>query len=245
MAGNTTPLNTTKEVRLLTFARFRSETGSAYLIEVLEDRITALVPGELGIRIPFEFGQEAGEPDLLKWELSYLYAELWSIRERGPRLIAPSLPEFTTDQHRPNSLLFPIPLQSVHLLEEQRQNGDIELVLHLQATLMGSVERDRVPDAGRRRTLKALGLERDIFGPSRRSDDVPIHIKRSLWLEEILPQWDVVDLESVTPTSYPRWPVAANTRLDIRAVARSLYGATLGGDFEDVLEQCRDPIVGL
>jgi hypothetical protein len=230
-----TPLNTTKEVRFLTFARFRSESGSAYFIEVHEDRITALVPEELGIRIPFEFGQEAGEPDLLKWDLSYLYAELWSIRERGPRLIAPSLPEFETDRHRPNSLRFPLPLQSVHLLEEQRRSGDIELVLHIQATLIGSVERDRVPDAGRRRTLEALGLERDIFGPSRRSDDVTIRINRSLWAEEVLPQWDVAELESV----------AANTRLDIRALARSLYGATPGGDFEDVLEQCRDPIVGL
>ena len=229
----------------MTIARFRSETGAEYVIEAHEDHITPLIPEELGIRIPFEFRQETGEADLMKWDLSYLYAELWSIGKRGSRLIASAIPEFTTDTYRPTSLRFPITSQTVYLLEERRQNGDIELVLHIQATMMGSVERDRVPDAGRRRTLKALGLERDILGPVRRSDDVTIHINQSLWAEEILPQWDVADLEPMTPAPYSRWPVITNQRLDIRALARSLYGARPGGNFQEVLEQCRDPIVGL
>ena len=231
-----------EEVKHLTVAHFRSETGTDSQMEVYEDRIAALIPEELGIRIPFAFSPQTGEQNLLKWDLSYLYTELWSVQGDGPHLIAPSLPEFATDRSRPNSMRFPLSVQSVLALEELRRGGDITLILRIQATLIGSVPRDRVPDAGRRQTLEAVGLNRDIFGPIRRSDDITIHIDRSVWAEEILPQWDLADLKATAPI---RRSPEANNRLDIRALARSLHGTTPGGNFEEILEQCRDPIVGL
>jgi hypothetical protein len=69
-----------------------------------------------------------------------------------------------------------------------------------------------------------------------------MHIDRSVWAEEILPQWDLAELRSTAPI---RRSPETNQRLDIRALARSLHGTTPGGSFEDILEQCRDPIVGL
>ena len=120
------------------------------------------------------------------------------------------------------------------------------LILHVQATMVGSVATDDVPDEGRRETLKSLGLARDTFGPIRRSDDVTIHINRSVWAEEILPQWDLDDFESIAPL-LGAWqpPIEQSRHLDIQAIARSLHGTTPGGDLKEILQQFRDPIVGL
>ncbi len=227
-------------------ARFQSESGPTYSMRVQEDRISALLPEELGIRIPFEYRQAEGEPDVLNWDLSYLYAELWLVQDRGPRLLAPSLPEFSTDQTKPNCIRFPLSPQVARILEATRRGGDVPLILRIQATLVGSVPTESVPDEGRREMLKSLGLERDTFGPIRRSDDVTIHIDRSVWAEEILPQWDLDDFDSVAPlpgTFQP--PVESSRHLDVQAIARSLKGTTPDGDLKDILQQFRDPIVGL
>lgn len=213
---------------------------------VHEDRITALIPQEQGLLIPFEFHHEPGESDALKWDLSYLYAELWSMRGQGPRLITCALPEFTTDASRPTAIRVPLSSQAMAMLDGLRRGGDLTFILHIQATLVGTIARDRIPDDGRRQTLEALGLEYDVFGPIRRSDDVTIHISRVDWEEEILPQWSTVGLESSEP-SMPllREPTVNGHKLDVYALARSLQGATGGGDLEDILRQCRDPMVGL
>lgn len=113
--------------------------------------------------------------------------------------------------------------------------------------MVGSVATDDVPDEGRRETLKSLGLARDTFGPIRRSDDVAIHIDRSVWAEEILPQWDLADeFESFAPIPATWQPPMEHARpLDIQAVARSLQGTAHGSDLQEILQQFRNPIVGL
>lgn len=228
-------------------ARFHSETGTSYNMELREDRMSALSPQELGILIPFEYGQSDEEPAVLKWDLSYLYAELWMPQERGRRLLAPSLPEFSTQDSRPECIRIPISSQAARLIERTRRGGDVSLILHVQATMVGSVATDDVPDEGRRETLKSLGLARDTFGPIRRSDDVAIHIDRSVWAEEILPQWDLADeFESFAPFAAAWQPPMEHARpLDIQAVARSLQGTAHGSDLQDILQQFRNPIVGL
>ena len=230
----------------MVIARFHSESGIDYNMYLHEDRVSALSPQELGIRIPFEYRQAEGEPGVLKWDLSYLYAELWMPQERGPRLLAPSLPEFSTQDSKPDCIRIPIPSQSARLMERTRRGGDVPLILHVQATMVGSVATDDVPDEGRRETLKSLGLARDTFGPIRRSDDVTIHIDRSVWAEEILPQWDLDDFDSIAPL-LGAWqpPIEHSRHLDIQAIARSLHGTTPGGDLREILQQFRDPIVGL
>ena len=70
----------------MVIARFHSESGIDYNMYLHEDRVSALSPQELGIRIPFEYRQAEGEPGVLKWDLSYLYAELWMPQERGPQI---------------------------------------------------------------------------------------------------------------------------------------------------------------
>ena len=89
-------------------------------------------------------------------------------------------------------------------------------------------------------------MARDTFGPIRRSDDVTIHIDRSVWAEEILPQWDLDDFDSIAPL-LGAWqpPIEHSRHLDIQAIARSLHGTTPGGDLKEILQQFRDPIVGL
>ena len=215
-------------------------------MNVHEDCVSALAPQELGIRIPFEYRQAEGEPGVLNWDLSYLYAELWMPHERGRKLLAPSLPEFATADHKPEFIRIPLPSQSARVMERTRRGGDVELILHIQATMVGSVATEDVPDEGRRETLKSLGLARDTFGPIRRSDDVIIHINRSVWAEEILPQWDLEDFESIAPLPGTWQPPVDQVRpLDIQAIARSLQGSAHGSDLQEILQQFRNPIVGL
>lgn len=214
---------------------------------VYEDRIAALVPQGQGIVIPFRFdASECEAPGTQSWDLSYLYAELWVARELGPQLIAPALPEFFTESFRPSALRFPLTQQAVALLEEVRVGGDLRLTLHIQATLVGTAPLERVPDPDRRQTLEVWGLEEEIMGPVRSSDDVTIHIAKLAWEEEILPQWSQ---EGVIATSPPtpaiRQRSGVSQRLDIYALARTLCRATPDADFEGILEQCRAPIVGL
>ena len=222
-------------------AHFYAQPGSVCHMEIPEGQVTGLTPQELGIQFQFEFSHEAEDSTLLKWGISYLYAELWSANEHGPVLIAPSLPEFTTDSHKPTSLRFPLTPRALSLLEALRHGGDLRLTLHIQATLVGTAHRDKVPDAGRRRTLEAMGVEEEIVGPVRRSDDVTIRISRSDWEEVILPQWTT--MASSIPVV--QQSAVSNPHLDMRALARSLQGATAGGDVEEIMEQFRWPIVGL
>ena len=222
-------------------AHFYAQSGSVCRMTIPEDRITGLTRQELGIEFPFEFSHEAEEQVLLKWDISYLYAELWSTREQGPVLIAPSLPEFTTDSSQPSSLRFPLSPRAISLLEALRHGDDLRLILHIQATLIGTVHRDRIPDAGRRHTLEAFGLEKEIVGPIRRSDDVTIRIAKSDWEEIILPQW--TPMASSIPIV--EQSALGSPHLDIHALARSLQRASTGADFKAILDMCRPPIVGL
>ena len=230
----------------MAIARFHSESGIDYNMNLHEDRLSALEPQELGLLIPFDYSQTDGEPGVLKWDLSYLYAELWMPQERGRRLLAPSLPEFSTENSRPECIRIPLPPQAARLLERTRRGGDVSLILHVQATMVGSVATEDVPDEGRRETLQSLGLKRDTFGPIRRSDDVTINIDRSVWAEEILPQWDLDDFDSIAPLPGTWAPPVDQVRaLDIQAIARSLQGTAPGGDLQEILQQFRNPIVGL
>ena len=223
-------------------AHFGIQPGSECRMVVHDDQITALAPQELGILIPFEFSYQHAEGILLKWDISYLYAELWAVREDESRLIVPSLPEFTTDSFRPSSLRIPLPPQVVAQLEKQRHGGDLHLALHIQATLVGTVRMGQVQDPVRREILESAGLDQEIFGPIRRSNDVAIRISKSEWKQKILPQWDLAELQAI-PVAQRHG--AANQHLDIHAVARSLRGATTGADLEEILNQFDEPIVGL
>ena len=211
-----------------------------------EDRITAFAPQELGILIPFEFSYQPAEGIILKWDISYLYAELWAVREDESRLIVPSLPEFTTDSFRPSSMRFPLIPQVVAQLEKQRRGGDLHLTLHIQGTLVGAARMDQAQDPLRREMLESVGLDQEIFGPMPRSNDLAIRILKSEWEQKVLPQWDLADIqamESSIPVAHR--PGATSQRLDIHAVARSLRGATTGADLEEILSQFDEPIVGL
>ena len=193
-------------------AYFDGQPGCTSKMVVDEDRVTALMPQELGILIPFQFHPWVpGAPGLLTWDLSYLYAELWSSLERGARFIAPSLPEFTTKSHRPDALRFPITAQAMNLLEEIRSGGDLQPVLHVQATLLGKMPRDQVPALGRRQMLESWGVEEELVGPVRCSDDVRIHIAKLDWEEEILPQWNLTSLPmSAALAAIPERPNVAS-----------------------------------
>ncbi len=213
-------------------AQFELPPDAKCRMMVYEDRATALAPQALGLAIPFEFSPDTGDTGLLKWDISYLYAELWSVREHGSRLVAPSLPEFVTDSHRAELLRFPLTSEALDLIEGLRRGGDLRLVLRIQATMVGTVHRDQIPDADRRRTLEALGLEHEIVGPVRRAQDLEITIPRWDWEEQVLPQWGEAA------------PVGSQ-ELDIHALARSIQGASTGADMDALLEQLRAPIAGL
>ena len=227
-------------------ARFSPQPGFECSMVVREDQIGALAPQAAGIRIPVEISPVSAGAGQVAWDISYLYTELWSAPEQGQRLIAVALAEFTTDTHRPTSVRIPLGGGEVALLEELRRQGDLRLVLHLQATLIGAIPRDQVPDEGRRRTLEAMGIDQEVFGPIRRSDDVLIQIGKWQWQEEILPQWrDTQVRPPVIQVQASPGSVASNPAFDIQALARSLRGASPDADIEEILKQCQAPIVGL
>ena len=230
----------------MSIARFQVQPGSFCQIELWQDRITSLAPQELGILIPFEVSHQLAENGHIKWEVSYLYAELWAVREDETRLIIPSLPEFTTDSFRPSSLRFPLTPAVVSQLEKQRYGGDLRLTLHIQATLVGTVSRDQIQDPVRRKTLEALGMEQEFFGPVRRSDDLAIQVAKLDWEEKVLPQWDLSDTGDMA-SSMPIAPRSAvvNSHLDLHALARFLQRVSAEADVEEILGQFQDPIVGL
>ena len=225
-------------------ARFAVSAQASCRMEVDDDRIVALAPHALGLVIPFQFLQsEPGASGPMTWDLSYLYAELWSVREQGRALIGPALPEFTTNESRPTALRVPLSHEAVGMIDALRRAGDLQLQLHIQATLIGACPIDQVPDEGRRRSLEAAGLDREIVGPIRRSDDLDIQIGKLDWEEEIRPQWDLSFPTDAAPTAARM--AAGSWELDVQALARTLFAATAEADFEQVLRQIREPIVGL
>ncbi|MSQ22870.1 MAG: hypothetical protein EXR53_06170 [Dehalococcoidia bacterium] len=215
-------------------------------MQIDEDSITTLAPQELGILMPFQYGYQPAGAALLKWDISYLYAELWVAREDEIRLVISFLPEFTTDSFRPCALRVALTPPMVDQLEKQRRGGDLLLTVHIQATLTGTVRRDQVQDPARRKTLEALGVEEEIFGPIRRSDNVLIRVRRSAWEDVILPQWSPAELHAlaVSGNGMQRFSVSGAAP-DMTAVARSLQGAGQGATLEDILGLFPDPIVGL
>ncbi len=225
-------------------ALFQAQPGSFCQMVIKEEGVTSLVPQEQGFVLPFEYSYEITEPGFLEWYISYLYTELWSTQEHGPVLIAPSLPEFTSDDFQPNSLRFPLTPRAFSLVEALRRGGDVQLVLHIQATLVGTAKVDQIPDPVRRRTLLELGLDKEFFGPLRRSQNVELRIPKADWEEKILPQWDPSS-GIASPVSTLQQSMAGNSHLDVDALARTLHGASLDGDLEGILRQFRTPIVGL
>ncbi len=228
-------------------AKFDIELGAQTQMFVHEDRVSALMPQSLGIVIPFEdYLTEIDESNAVSWGLSYLYAELWVERPMGRQFIASALPEFFTETLRPTALRFPLTLEAVAVLEESRAGGDLNLALHLEATITGSAPVDRIPDDGRRKTLQAWGIPKEIIGPVRSSDDMVIRIRKLDWVEEILPQWMLThDTESADALPVVQESRPVGQRLDTHALARTLSAATRSGDFDAILEQMRAPIVGL
>ena len=131
-------------------ALFQTESGDLCRMLVDGQAVDALVPHAPGLRVPFRFEpSQPSSPDRLTWDLSYLHAELWSTPQGGSRYYASMLPEFTTREHRPHVMRFPIDATAFAQMEEMRQGGDLNVVLHVQATLVGTLPRDRVPDAAR------------------------------------------------------------------------------------------------
>jgi len=228
-------------------AKFDIELGAQTQMFVFEDRISALMPQSLGIVIPLEdYLTEIDESNPVSWGLSYLYAEVWVERRLGRQFIAAALPEFFTETLRPTSLRFPLTYEAVSVLEEARAGGDLNLSLHLEATITGSAPVDRIPDDGRRKTLQAWGIPKEIIGPVRSSDDITIRIRKLDWVEEILPQWRLVpQIESADPLPVVAEMRPVGQRLDTHALARTLSAATRSRDFDAILEQMRAPIVGL
>ena len=227
-------------------ARFISPSGALCLMDIQDDRITALAPQELGILMPFQYGYQAVGATPLKWDISYLYAELWVLREDGTRLVVPFLPEFTTDSFRPSALRVPLTPPVVALLDKQRRGGDLSLTVHIQATLTGVVRRDQIQDHVRRKTLEALGVEEEIFGPIRRSDNIVARVGRSVWEQVVLPQWSPAELHASNALGNGGRRIIGSPMVpDMTAVARSLQGATPGASLEDILGLFPDPIVGL
>lgn len=227
-------------------ARFVSPSGSVCLMQMEEDSITALAPQELGILMPFQYGYQPVGAAPLKWDISYLYAELWVAREDETRLVIPFLPEFTTDSFRPSALRIPLTPSMVDQLEKQRRGGDLLLTVHIQATLTGTVRRDQIQDPARRKTLEALGVEEEIFGPIRRSDNVLLRVRRLVWEDVVLPQWSPAELHALDASWNRAQRVSVSGAApDMTAVARSLQGATSGAALEDILGLFPDPIVGL
>jgi hypothetical protein len=205
-----------------------------------EDQVTSLAPIELGFTIPFESSLEITEPGgALEWYVSYLYAELWSPIENGPTLLAVALPEFTTDKLKPTSLRFPLTDRAIAMIEALRKGGDVRLSVHLQATLVGTAHMDLIQDPGKRRALELLGLDHEVVGPIRRSQDLEFGISRATWETAILPQWESARFMAATV------PGVDDSQLDIQALARTLASASSDGNLEQIMEQVRDPIVGL
>ena len=225
-------------------AIFQAQPGSFCQMVIKEEGVNSLVPQEQGFVLPFVSSYEITEPGFLEWYVSYLYAELWSTREHGPVLIAPSLPEFTSDDFQPNSLRFPLTPRAFSLVEALRQGGDVQLMLHIQATMVGTAKVDQIPDPARRRTLLELGLDKEFFGPLRRSQNVALRITKADWEEKILPQWDPSS-GIASPVFAPQQSMVGNSHLDVGALARTLHGASLDGDIEDIVRQFRAPITGL
>ena len=227
-------------------ARFVTPSGAVCLMDIQEDLITALAPQELGILMPFQYGYQPVGATPLKWDISYLYAELWVLREDETRLVVPFLPEFTTDSFRPSALRLPLTPPALALLDKQRRGGDLSLTVHIQATLTGVVRRDQIQDQVRRNTLEALGVEEEIFGPIRRSDNIVARVGKSVWEEVVLTQWSPAELHASNALGNDgHRTVASPMAPDMTAVARSLQGATSGADLEDILRLFPDPIVGL
>ena len=227
-------------------ARFHPQPGAEYRLDVREDQAGALLPHTSGISIPLEGGPLTAGGGRLTWDISYLYAELWSLPKDGRQLIGVALAEFTTDSQRPTAVRVPLTPNEVAMIEDLRRGGDVRLLLHLQATFLGTVPRHALPDPGRRQALETAGLENDIFGPVRRNDDVPIRIDKWAWQEEILPQWRGVEtLPAVEPVWIATSTVATNPAMDVQALARSLQGASPDANISEIISQCRAPIVGL
>ncbi len=227
-------------------AKFDIELGAQTQMFVSEDRFKALMPQSLGLVIPFEdYLTALDESHPISWGLSYLYAELWVNRRLGSQFIAPALPEFFTETHRPTELRIPLTHENVAVLEEVRAGSDLVFTLHLQATITGSAPVDRVPDDGRRRTLQTWGIPKEVIGPVRSSDNVVIRVPKLDWVEEILPQWRSAD-QNDSPDGAPVTPEVRTVgqRLDAHALARTLSSATPTGDVEEILEHVRAPIVG-
>ena len=230
----------------MAIALFQTESGDLCRMLVDGRAVDALVPHASGLRIPFRFEpSRPSSPERLTWDLSYLHAELWSTPEGGSRYYAAMLPEFTTREHRPHAMRFPIDATALALMEEIRQGGDLHVVLHIQATLVGALPRDRVPDAARRRTLEAWGLSSEMVGPVRHSYDLPLTVPKLVWEEQVLPQWACASVPLIAGLSFEPTPVAVDRSLDVHAMARTLAGATKVADFEAILRQCRMPILGL
>ena len=118
-------------------------------------------------------------------------------------------------------------------------------MLHIQATLVGTLPRDRVPDAARRRTLEAWGLSAEMVGPIRHSYDLRLTVPKTVWEEQVLPQWACASIPLIAGMSFEPIPAAGDRTLDVQAMARTLAGATKVADFEAILRQCRMPILGL
>ena len=227
-------------------ALFQTESGDQCRMLVDGQAVDALVPHAAGLRVPFRFEpSRPSSPERLTWDLSYLHAELWSTPEGGSRYYAAMLPEFTTREHRPHVMRFPIDAATLALMEEMRQGGDLHVVLHIQATLVGSLPRDRVPDADRRRTLEAWGLSSEMVGPIRHSYDLPLSVPKTVWEEQVLPQWACASIPLIPGLPFETLPGGGDRSLDVQAMARTLAGATKVADFEAILRQCRMPILGL
>lgn len=227
-------------------ALFQTESGDQCRMLVDDRAVDALVPHAPGLRVPFRFEpSRPSSPERLTWDLSYLHAEIWSTPQAGSRYYASMLPEFTTREHRPHVMRFPIDAAAFAQMEEMRQGGDLNVVLHVQATLVGTLPRDRVPDAARRRTLEAWGLSSEMVGPIRHSYDLPLSVPKMVWEEQVLPQWACASIPLLAGLSPMPFPVAGDRSLDVQAMARTLAGATKVADFEAILRQCRMPILGL
>ena len=202
----------------------------------------------MGIIIPFEYGQADEEPALLKWDLSYLYAELWMPHERGRRLLAPSLPEFSTQDSRPECIGFPYRPRRPVSLNGPGGEATFPSSSTSRLPLWAALRRTTSQTKADRETLKSLGLARDTFGPIRRSDDVTIHIDRSVWAEEILPQWDLADeFESFAPIpgDVAAAPWSTPAPWTSRPSPEACKAPLTGSDLQEILQQFRNPIVGL
>ena len=126
-------------------ARFHPQPGAEYRLDVREDQAGALLPHTSGISIPLEGGPLTAGGGRLTWDISYLYAELWSLPEDGRQLIGVALAEFTTDSQRPTAVRVPLTPNEVAMIEDLRRGGDVRLLLHLQARSWAPYRGTRCP----------------------------------------------------------------------------------------------------